>query len=511
MSIITLIFAGIALVFGAFAFGPLTADHQKALPTLNAASQTTLIVVEDAGYFSYTDPGLYLTRPAVVSDSKIYTGTVSTANLIGDEQNLKPNFYPKFEALVCRNDRWEEANPNYFWKKESDPSDNWNVSWCLRENAPAAVYCIRCNYKESYNGVEEEKYVDFQVLYQGEWNFVSVTNPAGKHQIANFAGGNELTLELEFAFNDGAASQPDLYEKGEQEGEGLSSIGYGKLNLGDVVTTETLVKNINIKTISGQSYNAGVHTKVDGNRVELRFLERLGKGIYVLQFTSDNYAFDTVNGRILGQFIIDNSGMKGGVNLSQIWVILMIFGGLLALGASSAYLVPLLIVKVNEARVDKENERIARMKNPEAYATKQKKSIKDVFAKIIYNIKTPAYERKKQAEKEQEEKKPVEEKVYSNRFTEMLRERQEKRDFMRENNITSAELEKIKEAKAALEQDELNSFSVLRDDEDEIATFHAAEDEISTLETGAYVENGTRFAKLDSLNDDGSSGDGESN
>ena len=93
----------------------------------------------------------------------------------------------------------------------------------------------------------------------------------------------------------------------------------------------------------------------------------------------------------------------------------------------------------------------------------------------------------------------------------MLRERQEKRDFMRENNITSAEMEKIKEAKAALEQDELNSFSVLRDDEDEIATFHAAEDEISTLETGAYVENGTRFAKLDSLNDDGSSGDGESN
>ena len=367
------------------------------------------------------------------------------------------------------------------------------------------------NYKESYNGVDEEKYVDFQVLYQGEWNFVTVTNPAGKHQIANFAGGNELTLELEFTFNDGAASQPDLFEKGEKEGEGLSSIGYGKLNLGDVVTTETLVKNINIKTISGQSYNAGVHTKVDGNRVELRFLERLGKGIYVLQFTSDNYAFDTVNGRILGQFIIDNSGMKGGVNLSQIWVILMIFGGLLALGASSAYLVPLLIIKVNEARVDKENERIARMKNPEAYATKQKKSLKDVFAKIIYNIKTPAYERKKQAEKEQEEKKPVEEKVYSNRFTEMLRERQEKRDFMRENNITSAEMEKIKEAKAALEQDELNSFSVLRDDEDEIATFHAAEDEISTLETGAYVENGTRFAKLDSLNDDGSSGDGESN
>ena len=71
----------------------------------------------------------------------------------------------------------------------------------------------------------------------------------------------------------------------------------------------------------------------------------------------------------------------------------------------------------------------------------------------------------------------------------------------------------MKEAEAALAADEMNSFAALRDDDDdEIATFHAAEDDISTLETGAYMENGTRFAKLDSITDDnGNSEDDGSN
>ena len=56
-------------------------------------------------------------------------------------------------------------------------------------------------------------------------------------------------------------------------------------------------------------------------------------------------------------------------------------------------------------------------------------------------------------------------------------------------------------AEAAAAADEVNSFAFLRDD-DEIATFHAAEDEISTLETGSYVQGGTTFAKLDSLQAD---------
>ena len=86
----------------------------------------------------------------------------------------------------------------------------------------------------------------------------------------------------------------------------------------------------------------------------------------------------------------------------------------------------------------------------------------------------------------------------------MLRERKEKRDFMRENNVTLEEMERIKAREAEIAMDEVNSFAGLRDDDDddEIATFHAAQEEVSTLETGAYVDSGARFAKLDSLRDD---------
>ena len=74
---------------------------------------------------------------------------------------------------------------------------------------------------------------------------------------------------------------------------------------------------------------------------------------------------------------------------------------------------------------------------------------------------------------------------------------------MRENNITSEEMERMKEAKEEAIKEEASSFAALRDDDedDEIATFHAAEDEVSTLETGSYVKDGTTFAELDSLRD----------
>ncbi|MBO4726624.1 MAG: hypothetical protein J5598_03445, partial [Clostridia bacterium] len=212
-----------------------------------------------------------------------------------------------------------------------------------------------------------------------------------------------------------------------------------------------------------------------------------------VQFTSN------ANNRIIGQFIIDNSEMKGGVNLSQFWAVLMIFGGLLTLGAASAYLVPLLMVKINEARVNRENERVDRLKNPDKYAKKDKKSLKEKVQDIINKIKTPKYKRNQVKQENEEEL--TEQKEYQNRFTEMLRERQEKRDFMQEHHVSGEEMEKMKAAEAAAAADEVNSFAFLRDD-DEIATFHAAEDEISTLETGSYVQGGTTFAKLDSLQAD---------
>ncbi len=490
-SFLLLVVAGLALVFSVFnLFLPKTTVQKPCASKLVTAAQEIDISVENAGSFS--NDGLYLTRPDVVSADNIYRGTISTEALITNDNKIE--FYPTFTAMVRQNDHWVEADSNYFWKEETDGT-NFSVVWCLRETAPAAVYCIRCSYDEEYGGVVETESIDFEILYQGDWNYVNVTNNNGERRITNFAGGDEKTLPLNITFN-GGAGEPDLYEKGLKLSTGTS---VGELYSDNcIVSTSALVKNIVVKTVSGKVYDAkNIVTKIDknvNNRVEIRFLEPLEKDVYIVQFSAN------ADNRILGQFIIDNSGMKGGVNLSQIWVILMIFGGLLALGASSAYLVPLFIVKINESRVQRENERIARMKNPEAYANNKKKSIKEIVDKIIYNIKTPVYKRKKE---EKENENPAEEKVYSNRFTEMLRERQEKRDFMRENNVTSAEMEKMKEIEAALAADEANSFASLRDDDDdEIATFHAAEDEISTLETGAYMENGTRFAKLDSMNDD---------
>lgn len=500
-SISALCIAGAMLLFGVLMlFLPKTVVPEKRLSSsLNAVPKADYnISIPDAGAFSYNNLGLYLTRPVNGVENNVYTGTISTAELIAG----KTEFYPDFTALIMRDDQWFElADSNDFWIEENDPT-NYSVTWCLRETAPAAVYGVRCAYQEESNGEVELIEIEFQVLYTEDWTYINVTNNDGVSRITNFSGGSELTLPLNVTFNDGAA-EPDLYEKGDKL---LTGTSIGSLYSGCVVSTEAMLKNIVVKTVSGKVYSAkNVVSKIDpnvNNRVELRFLEPLENDIYIVQFTSD------ADSRIMGQFVIDNTSMRGGVNLSQLWVVLMIFGGFLALGASSAFFIPLVIVKINENRVNKENERVARMKNPEAYASKKKKSLKEMIDNVIYYIKTPAYKRKKDAKEKTEEQE--EEKVYSNRFTEMLRERREKRDFMREHNVTSEEMERMKEKEEAIAADEANSFAALRDDDDddEIATFHAAEDEVSTLETGAYVEGGARFAKLDSIRDDEDANDG---
>lgn len=448
------------------------------------------VSVFDANLFSKNELGLYITRPETPSADNIYTGTISTERLI-DENNVT-SFDPQFTALIRLDDEWAEITEQdpLFWVDDDD-STKYSVRWKLRETAPAAVYGVRCSYQEEYNGDERTVTNDFQILYTEDWTYIKVEKDDGSRRISNFPGGSNLTLSLYVTFNPGAAD-PKLSDTDNQP---LSTgAKYDRLENGNIVSTDTM--DISVQTISGEVYKNFVYKINDNikNCVDFRFTESLSNEIYIVKFTSK------ANSRILGQFIIDNSGMNVGVNLSQIWVIFMLFGGVLALGAASAFFVPLMIIKVNETRVYKENERIARLKNPEAYATKKKKSFKEMVNKLIYNIKTPAYKRKKDAKTEE---KPAEEKVYTNRFTEMLRERQEKRNFMREHNVTSEEMEKIKEAEAAAAEDEKNSFAALRDDDDDIiATFHAAEDEISTLETGAYVKDGTTFAKLDSLRDD---------
>ncbi len=465
------------------------------------ASKAVYDVMVSQNFAESSRPGVFLTRPEKLSSnsvSNIYQGTIGTENLRSD----KPNFYPEFKAMIMQGDSWRELTYEKCEKCEEDEEcedckklkNFWvessfdSVSWFLRESAPAALYGVACT--EPNYGISEI----FQVLYAGDWTFVDVTNDTGARSINNFAGGSNLTLALNITYNEGAA-KPDLSSQSTKE---LSTgVSYGHLTYDSAVSSESMFANIVVKTVSGKVYSGNIEKLRDryhNNRIELRFMQPFENDVYIVQFAS------STGGQVIGQFIIDNSYTRSGVNLSQFWVIFMVFGGLLALGAALAYLVPLMIVRFNEARVYRENERIARIKNPEAYASKEKKSLKEIFGKIIYNMKTPVYKRKQEEKVEEQEK---EEKVYSNRFTEMLRERQEKREYMRKNNITFEEMERRKAADAAVAADELNSFASLRDnDDDEIATFHAAQDEVSTLETGAYVQDGARFAKLDSLTDD---------
>ena len=500
--------AGVALVCGFFMFCPRPVVPVQTAVSALAVTPTNEIkvVVPNASSFSYKETGLYLTRPLNVDPDNVYYGTISASDIIDD----KINFYPEsVTAIMRQDDQWIDLAENdaNFWVKTEDDTSNFSVTWYLHETAPAAVYGVRCVYYEEYLNVKELTEATFQILYTQDWTYIKVTDSkTGKRRITNFAGGENMTLQLDVTFNEGAAN-PNLPNDGKDLTDRPGTTA-GRVNEKDIVSTETM--DIIVKSVSGQEvYNIGKQFKAEvnqvvPNRVTLKFNNKLGNDIYIVQFTSN------ADNRIIGQFIIDNSHMKDNVFLSQLWVILMIFGGLLALGAALAYLVPLMIVRVNEARVYKENERVARMKNPEAYADKKKKSFKEKVDKIMYNIKTPAYKRKKEAEAE--EKEPTEQKVYTNRFTEMLRERQEKRDFMREHNVTSAEMEKMKEAEAVAAADEVNSFAFLRDDDDdEIATFHAAEDEISTLETGSYVQDGTTFAKLDSMRDENGNNGNENN
>lgn len=493
--VLLLVVCGALLVF----FAPfLTKTSQVTAVALNLAPMGDHeILVSALGAGAFNENGMYLCRPDNPKSENVYTATID----MWDIAEFDPQAVAV--ALVCRDGEWVEldsSNHNSFWVDVDDVS-NCSVRWYLRETAPAAVYGVRCYYE---NNGDIEKTEPFRVLYTDEWTYIKVTDDKGNNRIEDFNGGDVLTLWMNVTFNDGAA-KPTLSDSA-SEVEGIPHDAIEDMR--DIVSLDNM--EITIKTLSGTTYSSeNFKSEIDPNDkncVSIRFMKELEDDIYIVQFTS------VANNRIVGQFVIDNTSAKGGVNLSQIWALLMIVGGVLAFGAAAAFLVPFAIVKVNETRVDKERERVDRMKNPEKYAESDKKSLKSIFGKIIYNIKTPAYKRKKDQDQEEVEK-PVEEKVYTNRFTEMLRERQEKRDFMRENNVTSEQMEKMKEAEEKAKREEASSFAALRDDDeedDEIATFHAAEDEISTLETGAYKKDGTTFAKLDSMRDDESQ-DGNNN
>ena len=462
-----------------------------------------------AGFFIDKYEGIYVCRPQEPINYNVYHISVDAKNILNNYPGQFDSFYPQYVALVCKDGSWEEignGNSASFWIEPEDPG-NKSIACFLRESAPAALYGVRCKYKLSDDNWH---YEDFKILYTdvNDWTYINVSSEKNNRtydiskdarRVYNFTGG---TLELKITFNDGAAD-PSLAEIAGKHTDSSSHLPYGAIkSSSSIVSVNKGTMDVTIKTLSGKTYPM---QKLDcefdrssKNRIKLQFNEKLGNDVYLIQISS------RANNQIIGQFIIDNSNMKAGVNLSQLWILVMILGGLLSLGAASAYFVPLIIVKVNEFRVNREIERVDRMKNPDKYTNKEKKTFKQRIDKVIYNLKTPAYKRKKDEEKEQEEIQ-TEEKQHTNRFDEMLRERHEKRDFMQEHNVTSEEMERMKEKEAAAAADEVNSFAVLRDDDDEeddIATFHAAKDDISTLETGAYVEGGTTFAKLDSMRDE---------
>ena len=372
-SISALVITGVVLVFCVFLLCPKPVNSVQLTPNLDIAPAANEIdvVVPNAGSFSSSELGLYLCRPATPSVTNVYTGTISTDDLI--DADSKDEFYPTFKALKRQDDQWYDITADEdadFWV---DPEDrtNHSVRWYLKETAPAAVYGVRCVYD---GNDEDSDPKEFQILYTDDWAYINVTEAdTGTRRITNFVGGDEKTLYLDVTFNDGAAT-PSLEESNKKLSTGVS---IGSLTDGDIVSTRSM--QVTVKTVSGRIYTDFDvdYDRNQANRVLLKFNTRLSNDIYMVQFTSN------ADNRIIGQFIIDNSGMNSGVNLSQIWVILMVFGGVLALGAASAYLVPLFVVKINEARVYKENERIARMKNPEAYATKKKKSFKIVFILIM--------------------------------------------------------------------------------------------------------------------------------
>lgn len=474
---------------------PFFVFQRQSVPVV--AGLTTMDVIgpisaENAG--SFDNEGIYLCRPDEPDAEKEYYGSVNMNSL---KTGLR-SFRPTLTAVkLNEREKWDPATGTEFTidVEEAEYNGYESVKWHLREDAPAAVYGIECVYVTDEAGENKEtKY--FRVVYTDEWTYICVKDDAGERRTTNFQGG-EKTLYLNVTFNPGATNPSLKKEAIDDGGIAHSAISDAR----DVVSLATM--DITVKTLSGSVYKFGrdnYDIVNDENRVKITFPEKLGNDVYIVQFTSN------ANQSIMGQYIIDNTQGNGGVNMSGLWAILMIFGGVLTVGASVMYLVPFAIVKINEARVNKENERVDRMKNPEKYAESDQKSLKGIFSKLIYNIKTPAYERNKnKATTEEGKEKPVVEKVHTNKFTEMLSERQERREFMRKNNVTSEEMDRMKEAEEEIKREEASSFVGLRDDdeeEDEIATFHAAEDEISTLETGSYTEGGATFAKLDSIRDD---------
>lgn len=465
----------VAVGLGVFGVTVLTAPHPDcAVTPVRAAANYRLTV---SGADTFGQAGLFIRRPEQVTAGNLYEGSVTNVLDSG-----VTNFTPTYQALVKRHDTWVAVTDDAF--RIQVQADQLSVIWTLREDAPAATYGVSCRYLAADGYTTNEDI--FAIVYTADWTYVAVQDNAQHNHMTDFYGGPNRTLPLQVTYNEGATILSLL--EGEQLANGTL---YGQISGNEVITAENFA--LAMTTVSGKTYADTIFVNsVVGNVVSLTFDEPLERGeIYILKF------YSALDGRVYGQFIIDNSAAGSGINLSNLWILCVTLGGLMILVSVSLFFVPLIIVKVNENRVYKENLRIAKMKNPDAYVdnTNLWQRLRTKFKKLG---KKGAKDEVKEVETPQLENAPKERK-----FTDMIRENREKRAFMEEHGISSDQVEAMQKQNAAMADAQKQGFAFLRDDDDddEIASLYQEKVEKPTIETGAYVQDGVTFAKLDSMPD----------
>lgn len=419
--------------------------------------------------------GAYIRRRSEVSADDVYWGTVYADELY-QESNLT-NWNATYSAWVRHNDVWSPAASDVFRIEKA--ADNLSVNWFLKQTAPAAIYGVRCTYPNPDDDGHSELTETYQIVYIGDWTYLNVTDVDGDNYRTGFYGGMNQQLELSVSFNDGAS----VLCFNDEIPEGSC----------DVITADEIVSlsslQVTLQTLSGEAYTGAITfqpASENSNRMIVQFDDGLADDFYVVKLASN------IDGRIYGQYIIDNTNGSHGFNNSILWILLMVVGGILVFVATLGFFAPLAIIKINENRVYRENTRIAKMKNPNAFAEKS--------GSFWDRLKNKFKSKGDKKDTTTDEKPQVEDSGTTKKFTDIIREKREEREYMQEYGVTSEQVAQIKQQAANEQNIAKQSFAFLRDDEDdEIASLKTETDDVSTIETGSYVEDGVTFAQLDSM------------
>ncbi len=425
------------------------------------------VTVPNAGEFG--DTGIFIKRPDEINSENEYWGSVFVP--------AGRSTFKEIRTRIMVDGWWYPNDSSTTGFVGVASADMASANWYLREDAAPGVYGIECVYEDGIT-------IIYRVVYTDEWTYVSMTDANGNMEIENFRGV-EQKLELTIGYNAGSTVSGLEVVEGLTGGVEAGAIESGEIiNIIDVIEGEGL--RLSIRSLSGEEYPGEIYAAPSySNKIIIDFDGvRLGDDVYVIELKSQD------NGNVYGQFIIDNTGSRP-INLSTLWVFFVIAGSIIMLFGVGAFISPIMLRKINENRIYAENVKIAKMKNPEAYADDKE----SFFKRFKEKLKTPV----KKEETKEEDKPVVEDEVKEGRFTSMLREKREKRKFMNDNHLTSEMVEDLKKKADELEAAKTSSFAFLRDDDEPIATLQKEEEEVRTIETGSYVEDGVTFSKLDSL------------